>query len=308
MSYVRFIAGAMEPANQKENAMTIRIVPSNGSRIAVYTPYNADFVKQARNAGGKWNNSAWVFPAEQSEAVRAILRDVYGEDDAPVPTVRLRVLDFNSSVDTGGNKEVVIAGRQIARIFDRDSGARLGPDIVVLKGEFNSGGSRNPPCISAKSDTVFDILRCPEPKARALATSHAKFFRIVADDGTDFADLPVAPAAKEPSIYDMSDEEFAKFIGDGLVPSEPSPCEVIHFSPAAPLPVFAQIKADMLARVYPRDLVLKQTPDGWMFFAPGSTDHQIAKGAALALRAGPDMATDADRDVAFNRFQAQRAA
>lgn len=155
------------------------------NRIAVVSPYNTWFISLAKRSAGRWSASdgAWVFPAETIETVRATLRKVYGEDDTPAPRVRLRV-KYDGGIDEGGVGTVVVGGRQVARAFHRDSGARLGEDIVVISGGFGSGGSRKNWRVTVNENTVFDVLRLPEPIARRLVDRHPDQFAIVADDGS----------------------------------------------------------------------------------------------------------------------------
>lgn len=179
--------------------MSIKITPAKDNRIIVDTPYNAAFVERAKMAGGVWNsaNRAWIFPAEQTAAVRSILMDVYGEDDraADVARVRLRCVCWVQELpygeqawpNEGGALDISLAGRQVARAFGRDSGARPGADVVVVAGGFSSGGSRNNPRLTVKDGTVVDLLRTPETIARRLIASHPHHFRVVADDGAELS-------------------------------------------------------------------------------------------------------------------------
>lgn len=161
-------------------------------RIVVTSPYNAQFVKRARELAGKWNsgNKAWIFPEEMEDQVRALLMDVYGQDDrAPdaMEQLRLRVklTDYPRDMETGHHLEVVVAGRQVARAFSRDSGARLGQDVVVVSGGFTSGGSRNNPTIVIKDNTEIDLLRLPPTMAARMVEKFPEYCRIVAPDGSE---------------------------------------------------------------------------------------------------------------------------
>lgn len=173
----------------------IRIIKTANDGIAVISPYSTIFVAGARRLAGRWGavtqkdgtiDKAWIFPAEVKADVRALLRDTYGEDgESEVPTVRLRVEYHGTVQDTGGSTEVVIGGREVARIFGRDSGARLGANIVLRTGGVGSGGSRKSPRIEVRPDTVFDLLRMPKPMAERLTSAHPDCCRIVADDGSE---------------------------------------------------------------------------------------------------------------------------
>lgn len=172
----------------------IRILKT-ASGIAVISPYSTTFVAGARRLAGRWGavtekdgttNKAWIFPAEVKADVKALLRDTYGEDgETEVPTVRLRVEYHGTVEDAGGSSEVVIGGREVARIFGRDSGARLGANVVLRMGGVGSGGSRKNPRIEVRPETVFDLLRMPRPMADRLVAAHPDCCRIVADDGAE---------------------------------------------------------------------------------------------------------------------------
>lgn len=191
--------------------MTIQIKPATDNWILVYTPYNSEFVSRAKAAAGTWNgaNKAWVFPAEQTAAVRTILNDIFGEDGSPlaaeVARVRLRCIQQPEGVDSewpdqGGGLECSLAGRQVARAFGRDSGAKLGPDVVVVQGGFSSGGSRNNPRLVISRGTIVDLLRTPETIARRLVAEYPEHCRIVADDGSELQanDAPAANVVRFP--------------------------------------------------------------------------------------------------------------
>jgi hypothetical protein len=181
--------------------MSIQIKPTSDHRILVYTPFNKQFVDAARRAGGRWSaqDRAWLFAEELTETVRGLLRHIFGEDDtkAEVARVRLRCTFEGGEAgnrrywpDRGGNLEVVLAGREVARAFHRDSGARLGPDVVLIQGRFNSGGSRANPRITVSDNTVVDLLRVPETMARRMVADHPEHFRIVASDGSEILAQP----------------------------------------------------------------------------------------------------------------------
>jgi DNA repair protein RadC len=61
--------------------MPLSIVGKDG-RIVVSSPYHPNFPARARTLGGKWDAArrVWVFEAAESERVKALCREVYGED------------------------------------------------------------------------------------------------------------------------------------------------------------------------------------------------------------------------------------
>lgn len=61
--------------------MPVSIVGEDG-RIVVSSPYHPNFPARARMLGGEWDAArrVWVFEAAEGERVKALCRDVYGED------------------------------------------------------------------------------------------------------------------------------------------------------------------------------------------------------------------------------------
>jgi hypothetical protein len=191
--------GATTPPNgiEERNTMDITIKTLDGGRVAVQSPYHAEFVCRSRAMAGKWDASrrAWIFPVEVLEQVRTLLRDTYGRDNQPTDTVRLRVNwdALPAEGDMGGVDSIVVGGREIARAFGRDSGARIGEDIVVVSGGFGSGGSRKNWRLTCRNNTVFDILRLPVAMAHRLEEHYPEACRIVPPDGV-LPPEPVEPA------------------------------------------------------------------------------------------------------------------
>jgi hypothetical protein len=172
--------------------MTLQI--SVNDSVHVTSPFNRAFVDKAKQIGGKWNaaNKTWDFPAERESLVREICREIYGSDGTD-PLVTLRVSDVDAvGKDDGyakhtGYESVYVAGRCVATVYGRDSGAKLGEGVVVRSGGFNSGGSRVNFCITTRPDTVIDILDVPEPLAAEMAAKYPGSCEIVRSGGNDRA-------------------------------------------------------------------------------------------------------------------------
>ena len=114
----------------------------NESVLTVHSPYNPDFPARAKRLGGKWNAGAkaWTFDTRDEERVRALCRKVYGEDGSPIAeTVTVRVTVNQEWYVYGGG--LYLMGRELCYARGRDSGAKLGPGVVLLAGEVLSGGS-----------------------------------------------------------------------------------------------------------------------------------------------------------------------
>ena len=110
-------------------------------KVKVTTPYNADFVAKCRNFRGKWEpkEKAWYFDDTLIDHVRETLMEFFGTTgEVPYENCTLQVDNFDASCMTG---PVILFGRIIAKAFGRDSGAKLGDDIVLLSGTIDSSGS-----------------------------------------------------------------------------------------------------------------------------------------------------------------------
>ena len=110
-------------------------------KIIVTTYYNRMFASKARNLRGKWDSSskAWVFDESVEEYVKQALLDVFGvTGETPYETCSLVIKDFTAWEAKG---EVELFSRTVARAFGRDSGAKLGDDIIWISGSYHSGGS-----------------------------------------------------------------------------------------------------------------------------------------------------------------------
>ena len=160
--------------------MTVEIVLEGGS-VRATAPFDAGFVKGARALAGSWQGDAWSFPASQEGRVRELCRRVYGTDGSPVETVTLLVRvtrDIRIQRDS-----FRLCGRVIAWATGRDSGARLGGDIVHLAGRIGSGGSRQYWTTEVGAGAEFEMLNLPRPAAEAMVAAGAAGYNCEIVDG-----------------------------------------------------------------------------------------------------------------------------
>ena len=118
-----------------------RIEISDG-KAAVYTPYNAEFVKRVKLIGGRWDGAkkCWKVSEANIPDVRDAMRAIYGRDDQPVSETVDVELVFEAEVyECRG--PVTILGRTIAAAQGRDTGARPGDGVAFSAGAPLSGGS-----------------------------------------------------------------------------------------------------------------------------------------------------------------------
>ncbi len=133
-----------------------------GDKVKVTSPYNANFVAKCRNFRGTFKKAegAWYFDDSILDYVREAMIEFYGttgEED--YATCILLITGFNSTEMHGA---VTLFGRTIAKAWGRDSGARLGDDIVFISGSYDSGGSVKNWCTSINNAT-FEIHNFPLP-------------------------------------------------------------------------------------------------------------------------------------------------
>ena len=111
--------------------------------LLIYTPYNAKFVSAIKKIGGaKWDsvNKCWTAPEEFVDAVREIIMEIYGYTDVVKnESVTLKVV-FNEEAKED-RKDVTLFGKILSHAIGRDSGARVGDDVAMIKGNIRSGGS-----------------------------------------------------------------------------------------------------------------------------------------------------------------------
>lgn len=118
------------------------IIKNNGSKLDIFTPYNAEFVKRVKQlSGARWNGAdkCWQVSAAAEDAIREIMREIYGRDDRPTETVTVRIRIPQEKIEWTG--PVVIWGKTLSSASGRDSGARTGASVSLVTGSINSGGS-----------------------------------------------------------------------------------------------------------------------------------------------------------------------
>ncbi len=148
-------------------APSVKISKTAAGALAVDSPYHPAFVRRAHKLNGKFRDRIWYFDGRDEEAVRAACIEVYGTDGTPCETRCVRVaLDH---FDFGRAESIFMAGRQVARVQGRDSGAKLGDGVVIIEGKIGSGGSRKNFCVMIEPGTVIEIRDVPIAKVRAIA-------------------------------------------------------------------------------------------------------------------------------------------
>lgn len=152
----------------------ITVETTDRGRLAVTSPYDADFVSGVKDIGGRWDGASrrWTVDARDEERLRNLLREVYGsdgspEDEADLVTVRW---DISGSGHMRGDNEIRLAGRTIASRPGRDTAVRLGQGVVLISGGFpGSAGSMKYPAVEPREGTIVEVRDLPRAAVNGLS-------------------------------------------------------------------------------------------------------------------------------------------
>lgn len=141
----------------------MKIINIGNGKISIDTPYNPSFVQKIKQTDAHWNpkNKTWEAEERNINAIRRIMREVYGMDDLPQELVSVRVRVGDSSI-SALTKPVIMFGKTIASAFGRDSGARVGEGVCFESGKACSGGSVKNWHTTIEADSVFVIHDVPK--------------------------------------------------------------------------------------------------------------------------------------------------
>ena len=133
-------------------------------KVRVRSPYSAEFVRLAKQSGGKWDAAgrAWVWDSVNADLAKRAVLDCYGidVDDGIAPSLVTVEVDAGALPEDDGR--LLLDGVTLARRYGRDDPVRLASNVVVIEGSFPSyGGSRAHPAVCAGEGTwlrVRDVL------------------------------------------------------------------------------------------------------------------------------------------------------
>lgn len=152
-------------------------------KVHVRSPYSAEFVRLAKQSGGKWDaaGKAWVWDMANADLAKRAVLDCYGidVDDGIAPSLVTVEVDAGALPEDDGR--LLLDGVTLARRYGRDDPVRLASNVVVIEGAFPSyGGSRAHPAVCAGEGTwlrVRDVL--PSQLACLRANYDAADWRLV---------------------------------------------------------------------------------------------------------------------------------
>jgi len=134
-------------------------VIANGSFVEVHFPYHAEAKTRIKNMGGRWNGTCWLVKPEMEADARRVLFDVFGTDGAVgLKKVTLRVRAKKDLVQHHEYGPITCCGKVLARAFGRDSGARVGEDVVLIDGNIRSGGSMKNWTVRIDAGSEFKLV------------------------------------------------------------------------------------------------------------------------------------------------------
>jgi hypothetical protein len=173
--------------------VTIKI--KNGNLIAI-SPFHKDLPRPARNLGGRWNGSSWVFDPRAEDRVRALYIDVYGTDGTYADLVDVRITVSDDQNIIGEQTGIFICGRQIVRATSRDSGAEMGDKVSFIEGEPDSGGSIKNWVTVIPASSVFEVWDLPKAAVQRAIDNQSEedgyTIEIIAENKTDELDSLIA--------------------------------------------------------------------------------------------------------------------
>lgn len=142
--------------------MAIEVLSYEGE-LSVKVPYNPDFINRAKRLGGTFHEAskAWVFDARTEDSVKGLCREIFGAD-GPCDEVDVRVTYKGEKPLSSYSGSIYVAGRQVARAFAKDSGAKPGEGCAFIKGRVTSGGSTKNWVVMVCKDATIEILDLPK--------------------------------------------------------------------------------------------------------------------------------------------------
>lgn len=135
-------------------------------KLYVFTPYNADFVRDVKRINGVWSgsNRAWVVEPVMKDQLKKLLVKHYGEtgeeQKRTYKIVATRTHEERLASVTAG-------GLVIASAMGRDSGAKVGEGVYMLEGDIDSTGSVKNWKTWVEEGSIFQVEMTDEQASRA---------------------------------------------------------------------------------------------------------------------------------------------
>lgn len=175
-------------------AQTVALATTS-TTISVKSPYNSKFVEAAHKLNGKFDRGTWAFDARDAQRVRDLCFQIYGDDGVRKDQVTLRIEWLKG---TGATCDSLQAhGRTIARASGRDSGAKLGEDVVLLEGAFTSGGSMKNWSTDVSTGTIVLVRDFPRAAALELVAKESAYRKYSIEEEAPIVDREALMAERQ---------------------------------------------------------------------------------------------------------------
>ncbi len=149
--------------------MTTIKITTTEAVTTLHSPYSPTLPAMAKAIGGKFDggSKSWVFAKQDEERVRDLARQLYGTDgtQSDLVNVRCTLAEVSSSdlhIDYSRGSTWYFSGRVLVSRAERDAAVRLGPDVILVAGQFaSSSGSRANPTVGAVAGIILEIRNIP---------------------------------------------------------------------------------------------------------------------------------------------------
>lgn len=144
--------------------MSLGVTKNGKSQILVCLEYFPEAISKIKKLGKvNWDSAmkGWVVDENFEDDVKDILVEFYGTDGSFRPkTINIEITALEDIEML--RKPVLFAGKVIAAAYGRDSGARLGDNVVQRSGEIDSAGSAAYWKTTVSKGSCFKVLHVNE--------------------------------------------------------------------------------------------------------------------------------------------------
>lgn len=133
----------------------------DAQRIEFNVPFNKEFNKRIKNAGGRFDGTkkVWWIDIDAEKITNEILKDVYGyEENGELVDVKVTIDFKNSDFEYTDDRNAEFLGRTVVYSVNRDF-KKVGNGIQIISGDYEeSGGSVKNPAVKFNEDQNFVFI------------------------------------------------------------------------------------------------------------------------------------------------------
>ena len=142
--------------------MQIVKILEKDDQVIVKSPYHSELPYEAKRLGGKWIDSAWVYDRRDLDRVKELYLDIFGTDGTSCELVDVKITISENEFLRSEKAGIYAYGREVARAYGRDSGAKIGPGVIMINGSFKSGGSVKNWSTESTHGVIFELRDIPK--------------------------------------------------------------------------------------------------------------------------------------------------